>query len=82
MWKMLYNDGTLANKGRLCSMIYELIIKGVCEMEAKAKKRVRNEFFLQTIIDLAEDLKLFASDWGLDAMSRLSSSMGDICKPP
>ena len=31
------------SKGRLCSMIYEFIIAGGCEIEAKAKRRVRNE---------------------------------------
>ena len=37
------------------SMIYELIITGVCEMEAELKRRVRNELNLQTKIDLIRD---------------------------
>ena len=48
MWKKLYNDGKLANKGKLCNMLYDLIIIGASEMEAKAKRRVRNELSLQT----------------------------------
>ena len=49
-------------------MIYELIITGVCEMEAKSKRHVRNKLSLQTKIDLPDDLELFASDSGLDAV--------------
>ena len=71
-WKTLHNDGKLASKGRLWGVIYELLITGVCEMEAKAKRRVTNELSLQKKKNyLAEDLKQLAVKYFLAILHSL-----------